>query len=267
RRTEQRRRRASPQGAGTSDSSGRGAGTGVGGTASGRLRRDFRRRHAACPHRGYPAGCAGKRRGLSPRERRRRRLCRVVRGPPAPGCVSRGLLDDAAVGESARRLTFSRGSKNRATESNFGTVAASARFCEPRLNESAMNIAVFLPNWIGDVVMATPALRALRDHFADAHFIAVCRPYVEDVLQGSPWFDDHIELDTRGPWSRRWLAVAWRLRRKRIDLAVLFPNSFRSALVARLGGCRRRVGYRRYVRGWLLTDALEPVRDERRRIR
>jgi heptosyltransferase II len=129
-----------------------------------------------------------------------------------------------------------------------------------------MNIAVFLPNWIGDVVMATPALRALRDHFVDAHFIAVCRPYVDDVLQGSPWFDEHIEFDTRGPWSRRWFAAAWRLRPKRIDLAVLLPNSFRSALVARLGGCRRRVGYRRYVRGWLLSDALEPVRDERRRI-
>src|SRR5262249_50769536 len=40
----------------------------------------------------------------------------------------------------------------------------------------------------------------------------------------------------------------------------LFPNSFRPALVARLARCRRVIGYRRYGRGWLLTDGLEPVR-------
>src|SRR5207245_54012 len=53
---------------------------------------------------------------------------------------------------------------------------------------------------------------------------------------------------------------------ERIDLAVLFPNSLRSALIARLGGCRQRVGYRRYGRGWLLSNALEPRRDGRGRI-
>ena len=60
--------------------------------------------------------------------------------------------------------------------------------------------------------------------------------------------------------ARRWPA-AWQLRRASIDLAVLFPNSFRSALAAWLGGCRRRIGYARYGRSLLLTDALEPVRD------
>jgi heptosyltransferase-2 len=47
---------------------------------------------------------------------------------------------------------------------------------------------------------------------------------------------------------------------------VLFPNSFRSALAAWLGGCRRRVGYARYGRSWLLTDALPPLRDRRGRL-
>jgi heptosyltransferase-2 len=57
-----------------------------------------------------------------------------------------------------------------------------------------------------------------------------------------------------------------RLRREKIDLAVLFPNSLRSALVAWLGGCRRRIGYDRYGRGRLLTDRLEPKRDARGRL-
>jgi heptosyltransferase-2 len=130
-----------------------------------------------------------------------------------------------------------------------------------------MNLAVFLPNWIGDAVMATPALRALRQHFAGARIIGVLKPYVAGVLEGAPWLDELVFLDSRGPWSRRWPAAARALRRRRPELAVLFPNSFRAALVARLGGCRRRLGYVRYGRGPLLTHRLAPVRDERGRLR
>jgi heptosyltransferase-2 len=123
-----------------------------------------------------------------------------------------------------------------------------------------MNIAIFLPNWIGDAVMATPAVRALRGHYPHARLVGVLRPYVAGVLEGAPWFDELIFHGRRGPWSCRWPAVAWRLRRHRPDLAVLLPNSVRSALVARLGGCRRRIGYRRRGRNFLLTDGLEAVR-------
>jgi heptosyltransferase-2 len=123
-----------------------------------------------------------------------------------------------------------------------------------------MNLAIFLPNWIGDVVMATPAIRALRAHFAPARCVAVCRPYVVDVVAGSPWFDSHLFLGRKGAWSQRWPAVAWQLRRAKIDLAVLLPNSFRTGLVAWLAGCKRRVGFNRYGRGTLLTDRLEPLR-------
>jgi heptosyltransferase-2 len=122
-----------------------------------------------------------------------------------------------------------------------------------------MKLAAFLPNWIGDAVMATPAVRALRQQFPQAHFIGVVKPYIAGVLEGAPWFDEVIPLDTRGPLSRRWPAVAWQLRRRRVDMAVLFPNSFRSALVAWLAGARRIVGFNRYGRRWLLTEALQPA--------
>src|SRR5262245_51179965 len=125
-----------------------------------------------------------------------------------------------------------------------------------------MNLAIFLPNWIGDVVMATPAIRALKALAGGGHVIGVCRPYVADVIARSPWFDRLIYLDRHGPWSQRWLAAAWKLRKEKIDLAVLFPNSFRSALVAWLGRCKKRIGFRRYFRGWLLSEGLEHHRDE-----
>ena len=117
-----------------------------------------------------------------------------------------------------------------------------------------MKIALFLPNWIGDVVMATPAVRALRQHFPAANLIAVAKPYVAGVLEGAPWFDSQLLLDCRHTWT-----AAWTLRRQHIDWAVLFPNSFRPALVAWLAGCRRIVGFNRYGRHWLLSDSLEPL--------
>ena len=122
-------------------------------------------------------------------------------------------------------------------------------------------IALFLPNWIGDVVMATPAVRAVRDHFPAARLLAVGKPYVADTLAGAPWFDDTILFDRSGSPERRFLAVVRRLRAERADAAVLFPNSFRAALLARLGGCRHVVGFARYFRDALLSRRLYPARD------
>src|SRR5262245_64885928 len=87
-----------------------------------------------------------------------------------------------------------------------------------------MNLAVFLPNWIGDAVMATPALRALRDHFRAASIVAVLKPYVAGVLEGGDWFDQVLPAHD-GSWARGSLATAARLRAREIDLAVLFTNS------------------------------------------
>jgi heptosyltransferase-2 len=110
-----------------------------------------------------------------------------------------------------------------------------------------------LPGWVGDVVMATPAVRAIRRLFYDARLIGVMKPYVRDVVAGCDWFDDILLM--RGA-----LPTGWALRSLKPNLAVLFPNSFRTAVAAWIGGATRRVGYRRHGRGLLLTDALEPDR-------
>ena len=48
-----------------------------------------------------------------------------------------------------------------------------------------MKAGIFLPNWVGDVVMATPTLRALRKYVGEkATFIGIMKPYVEGVLKG-----------------------------------------------------------------------------------
>src|SRR5690348_5528622 len=113
--------------------------------------------------------------------------------------------------------------------------------------------------------MATPAIRAVRDTFPLAELIAVCKPYVADVLAGTPWFRNVILADKRGPRSQRLFAAARQLRAKRPNAAILFPNSFRTALLARLGGCRRVIGFARYGRSLLLSDRLHPKTDSRGR--
>ena len=103
-----------------------------------------------------------------------------------------------------------------------------------------MKIAIFLPNWIGDAVMATPTLRAVRTKFADAEIIAVMRPYVAEVLNGLDLVDRHLlhEPRAKGSRNRGWRFVK-RLRQERFDLALLLPNSQRCAWLARLSGAKR----------------------------
>ncbi len=127
-------------------------------------------------------------------------------------------------------------------------------------------IALFLPNWVGDVVMATPAIRAVRETYPAAELLAVCKPYVADVVAGAPWFRDVIRFDKTGPGGQRFWAVARRLRAERTDAALLFPNSFRAALLARLGGCGRVIGFRRYGRGLLLSSPKLDAKSERGRL-
>ena len=125
-----------------------------------------------------------------------------------------------------------------------------------------MNIGVFLPNWVGDVVMATPMLRALRQHFTAARLIGVMRPYVAEVLAGTSWLDETIIADPHArDSSRRGWRLVRRLRRERFDLALLLPNSWRTALLARAGGARQQIGYARGGRGWLLTKKLYPLQE------
>jgi heptosyltransferase-2 len=124
-----------------------------------------------------------------------------------------------------------------------------------------MRIGIFLPNWIGDVVMATPALRALRRHFTEAHLVGILRPYVAPVLEGSDWLDSQCLYDPRGR-EGQWSLVR-SLRRQRLAAALLLTNSLRTAALAWLGGARRRVGYARGGRGWLLTDRVRPPRQGR----
>lgn len=125
----------------------------------------------------------------------------------------------------------------------------------------ASNIAVFLPNWVGDVVMATPALTALRGRFAQSRIVFIGKPVALAALEGAGLADESlVDLSRARPRLGGFVRMARVLRARKFELAVLLPNSFHSALLAWGGGCGRRIGYARDARGWMLTDKLLPLR-------
>lgn len=126
-------------------------------------------------------------------------------------------------------------------------------------------VLIVLPNWVGDVVLASPALVALRERFRSARITFLCRRYVADVIRDSAWMDEIVSWPDGGAEAPTGLwALVRRLRREEFDIAILFPNSFRSAAAVWLGGAKRRVGYSREARGWMLTDRMQPLRNGRR---
>jgi heptosyltransferase-2 len=121
-----------------------------------------------------------------------------------------------------------------------------------------MTLAVALPNWVGDAVMATPTLRALRAALPRERIIGVLRPYVRPVLAPNPWIDAYIEVgkSTADLWR-----AAMALRREHAEAGILLPNSLRSAMLFWMGGVKRRIGYDRGGRRRLLTDAIAVPRE------
>jgi heptosyltransferase-2 len=120
--------------------------------------------------------------------------------------------------------------------------------------ERVMRLGVFLPNWVGDVVMATPALRALRKLAGDGQLIGVMRPYVAEVLGGCTWFDETILYAKKAKDAElAWPAVRGKLRDARLDAVVLLTNSLRTAWMAYRSGAAERIGTAGNLRSPLLT--------------
>src|SRR5947207_400165 len=126
-------------------------------------------------------------------------------------------------------------------------------------------ILIVQPSWVGDAVMATPALRAIRKLYPQAQISFLLRRYVKPIYAGMPWADKLITYRTGRTRAKagkgQFFDLAARLRKRRFDLAILLPNSFKSALVCKMAGIDRIVGYERDGRGFLLDDKLLPVKE------
>jgi heptosyltransferase-2 len=115
-------------------------------------------------------------------------------------------------------------------------------------------VVVRVPNWVGDAVIAVPALRELRRVLPHAHVTLVARPGAADIFADTDFLDEVLVYDRKAmgfAWNQ---ARAW--RRRKFDLAVLFQNAFEAAAIAFMARIPTRIGYDTERRGLLLTHSL-----------
>jgi heptosyltransferase II len=118
-----------------------------------------------------------------------------------------------------------------------------------------MRMLIRATNWIGDAIMALPALRAVRGRFQEAKIAILARPHVADLYRGEKICDELIAYDPNGTHAglggRERLAQD--LRGQNFDVALLLQNAFDAAWLAWRAGIPQRIGYARDGRSLLLT--------------
>jgi heptosyltransferase II len=121
-----------------------------------------------------------------------------------------------------------------------------------------MKIVIRATNWVGDAILALPALRAVRRRFPDAEIAIVARPYVAEIYRDQEICNRLILYDPKdlhaGFFGRERLATE--LRAQKFDVALLLQNALDAAWLAWRANIPERVGYARDARSLLLTKAI-----------
>src|SRR5215212_8394447 len=120
-----------------------------------------------------------------------------------------------------------------------------------------MNIVVRGTNWIGDAVMTIPALRELRRIFPKAHITLCTRGWAQGIFSDADFIDEILPFDKANNSFQTVFRQAKIWRERNFDVAVLFTNSFESALLSSLGKVSRRFGYATEKRSFLLTESFD----------
>lgn len=117
--------------------------------------------------------------------------------------------------------------------------------------------------FIGDVILATPVVRALKTAYPDATITMLTVPVTAEVAAMNPYVDDVIIYDKCG--KDKGLLAMWkmarRLKQQRFDLAICMNFAVRGAMLSWLAGIPRRLGYDAQHAGWFLTDVQSSRRD------
>ena len=122
------------------------------------------------------------------------------------------------------------------------------------MNPESQRILIRGVNWLGDAVMTMPALQRFREAHPYAHITLLTSEKLADLWKNHAALNEVLAFQS----GETVFQVARRLRQVRYDLALVLPNSPRSALEAFLGRIPQRVGFARPWRNRLLTQAVPP---------
>ncbi|MDP6491740.1 MAG: glycosyltransferase family 9 protein, partial [Kiritimatiellia bacterium] len=106
-------------------------------------------------------------------------------------------------------------------------------------------------NWLGDCIMSMPSLQVLKQRRPNTHLTLLAKPGMVPLWQMHSAVDAIVPIAQGRGGTRRTVRV---LRQQLFDRAVIFPNSFRSALLPFMGGVPRRMGVASHGRALLLTE-------------
>jgi len=122
---------------------------------------------------------------------------------------------------------------------------------------NARRILIVRTDRIGDVLLSTPVVKALRDAYPQSYMAIMVRPYAEDIARANPLLDEVIVYDKYGCHKSFFLSLkfAIALRKKNFDLAVVLHPTNRVHLITWLAAIRVRLGFNKKL-GFLLTNAV-----------
>ncbi len=111
---------------------------------------------------------------------------------------------------------------------------------------------------IGDVVLSTPVIKALRAAYPKSYISMMVSPYAKDIVDGNPYLDEIIIYDKDVKHKSWWDSIrfASNLKKKKFDLAIILHPTNRAHLITFFAGVQRRIGYDRKL-GFLLTDKIK----------
>jgi len=98
---------------------------------------------------------------------------------------------------------------------------------------------------LGDIVLTSPAIRATRKHFPNAHITMLVGKSGLDVVSENPHLDKIITFDRKssGKDTTEMYSVVKELKRLKIELSIDFQRKFRTSLLAYLSGAKERIGF------------------------
>jgi heptosyltransferase-2 len=137
-------------------------------------------------------------------------------------------------------------------------LAPSSKLQAPSHSNIFKRILIVRTDRIGDVLLSTPSIKALRDAYPSAYIAMMVSPYTKDVLEGNPYLDEIIVYD-KDAKHKSWLdsvQFTCNLKKKRFDLALILHPTNRVHLITFFAGIHRRVGYNKKL-GFLLTDRIK----------
>lgn len=115
---------------------------------------------------------------------------------------------------------------------------------------------------IGDLVLSTPVIKAVRDAYPGSYIAALVRPYAHEVIKNNPYLDEVItyEKSKKGIGILKDLKFILALRKKKFDLALVLHPKNRTHIIIFLSGISERVGYDKKL-GVLLTKKIPHIKE------